>query len=213
MHRLHRHALIGSTCFALCAVGALALAAGGSISSARHSPAGTVVTVEGVVSTPSGALAPNDQGFAIQAGPHGIYIHDSLGVNYQLGQRVSVTGSVGDNFGQVWGVFPTSIAVTGSHPVHPPRPRATGQISEATESLLVRVRGTVTDDVLDDAPYGWRFHLDDGSGEVTIFIYTGAGVDVSGISRGDELEITGLSGQFLDHYEVNPRSQADLVER
>ncbi len=124
-----------------------------------------------------------------------------------------MTGPVGDNFGQVYGVFPSCIAVTGTHPVHPAQPVATADVSEATEGTLVRVRGTVVDTVFDDAPFGWRFHLDDGSGELTIFIYAGTGIDTSGIEPGDDLEITGFSGQFIDHYELNPRSQSDIVER
>lgn len=190
-----------------------AMAAGGSIDSARAAPEGTVVTVEGVVSVPSGALAPNDSGFAIQAGKSGIYIHDSLGGNYTLGQTVKVTGPVGDNYGQVYGVYPSTIHVEGSHPVHPAKPVDTADISEVTEGSLVSVRGTVLDAVFDDAPYGWFFHVDDGSGPLSIFVYTGTGIDTSDIQPGDELEITGFSGQFIDHYELNPRFQSDIVQR
>ncbi len=190
-----------------------AIAAGGSIEAARAAPEGTLVTVEGVVSVPSGALAPNDSGFAIQAGKHGIYIHDSLGGSYTLGQTVQVTGAVGNNFGQVYGVYPSSIGVTGAHPVHPAKPTATGDVSEETEGRLVSVRGTVLDAVFDDAPYGWIFHVDDGSGPLSVFVYTGTGIDTSDIQVGDELEITGFSGQFIDHYELNPRLQSDIVHR
>ena len=191
----------------------VAVAAGDSIESARAAAPGTVVTVEGVVSVPSGALAPNDAGFAIQSGKHGIYIHDSLGGSYALGQKVTVTGPVGDNFGEVYGVYPSSIGVTGTHPVHPAKPTDTGDVGESSEGTLVRVRGTVLDAVFDDAPYGWIFHVDDGSGPLTVFSYTGTGIDTSGIQVGDELEITGFSGQFIDHYELNPRSQTDIVHR
>lgn len=203
------------TTFALALLGtaAVAVAAGSSIEAARSAPEGTQVTVEGVVSVPSGSYDPNDQGFAIQAGNVGIYVHESLGGDYALGQTVTVTGTVGNSFGQVYGVFPTDIEVTGTKPVHPAKPTDTGAVSEATEGRLVRVRGTVTDAVFDDAPYGWIFHIDDGSGALTVFVYTGTGIDVSGIEPGDELEVTGFSGQFIDHYELNPRFQGDIVER
>ncbi|KIG14268.1 hypothetical protein DB30_07017 [Enhygromyxa salina] len=201
---------LGLTLFGSAAV---AIAAGASIQDAREAAEDTPVVVEGVVSVPSGTFAPNDEGFAIQAGKVGIYIHDSMGQTLELGQTVTVSGIVGDSYGQVYGVYPDSIQVTGTHPVHPAKPMDTGDINEDSEGRLVRVRGTVMDAVFDDAPYGWVFHLDDGSGETTVFIYTGAGVDVSGIEEGDEFEITGFSGQFLDHYEVNPRSQSDIVER
>lgn len=213
MHTSSHWSISATLAFALFGTAAVAVAAGASIKTARSTPAGEVVTVEGVVSVPSGSYDPNDQGFAIQAGNVGIYIHDSLGGDYALGQTVTVTGPVGDSFGQVYGVFPTSIEVTGTHPVHPAKPTDTGSVNEATEGRLVRVRGTVTDAVFDDAPYGWIFHIDDGSGELTVFVYTGTGIDVSGIEPGDELEVTGFSGQFIDHYELNPRFQSDIVER
>ena len=57
-----------------------------------------MVTVQGVVSVPSGAFAPNDEGFAIQKGNSGIYIHDALGGSYALGQKVIVTGAVANQF-------------------------------------------------------------------------------------------------------------------
>lgn len=190
-----------------------ASAAGSSIQAAREAPEGTVVTVEGVVSAPSGAYSPNDEGFPIQAGKYGLYIHDALGGDYEVGDTVTVTGTVGDSFGQVWGVYPDSITVTGAHPVHPAKPTATGDVNEDTEGTLVRVSGTLVDDVVDDAPYGWFFHIDDGSGELTVFVYTGTGIDTSGLEAGDEVTITGFSGQFLSHYELNPRFQSDIVER
>jgi len=191
--------------------GAVAGAAGSSIEAARAAPEGTVVTVEGVVSVPSGSFDPNDQGFAIQAGKHGIYVHDSLGGDYQLGETVTVTGPVGDSSGEVDGVYPSAIGVTGSHPVHPAKNVATAELSEATEGTLVSVHATVLDEVFDDAPYGWVFHVDDGSGPLSVFVYTGTGIDTSDIAPGDTLEITGFSGQFIDHYELNPRFQSDIV--
>jgi len=191
----------------------VASAAGGSIQAARESPEGTVVTVEGVVSVPSHTLEPNDSGFAIQSGKYGIYIHDSLGGDYDLGQKVSVTGVVGNNFGEVYGVYPSAIHANGHRPVPAAKPVDTGDVNESTEGRLVRVRGTVLDAVVDDAPYGWFFHVDDGSGSLSVFVYTGSGIDTSDIEPGDELEVTGFSGQFIDHYELNPRFQSDIEHR
>ena len=207
------HLTVASALASVSLIGSLATAAGSSIEAAKASPEGTTVTVEGVVSVPSGSFDPNDVGFAIQAGNDGIYIHDSLGGDYQLGQTVVVTGEVGNSFGQVYGVYPSSIQVTGSHPAHPAKNVSTGDLGEEHESRLVRVRGTVLDEVFDDAPYGWIFHVDDGTGSLTVFVYTGTGIDTSGIEPGDELEITGMGGQFLDHYELNPRFQSDIVEQ
>lgn len=188
----------------------LASAGGNSIKAARGVPEGTPVTVDGVVTVPSGSYDPNDLGFAIQSGKYGLYVHDSLGGSYALGQKVTVTGTAGNSFGEVWGVYPSTIAVTGTGKVPKADEVNTADVNESTEGTLVRVEGTVTDAVFDDAPYGWRFHVDDGSGELTVFVYTGTGIDTSGIEPGDEVEITGFSGQFIDHYELNPRFPSDI---
>ncbi len=189
----------------------VAVAGGNSIKAARAVPEGTTVTVEGVVTVPSGSYDPNDLGFAVQSGKYGLYIHDSLGGSYALGQKVTVTGTAGNSFGEVWGVYPSSISANGTGHVPKAKEVATAEVNESTEGTLVRVEGIVTDAVFDDAPYGWRFHVDDGSGELTVFVYTGTGIDTSGIEPGDEVEITGFSGQFIDHYELNPRFPSDIT--
>lgn len=193
------------------AAGSLFAAGYQTIREARDSEDGTVVTVKGVVTVPSGSFSPNDEGFAIQFGHDGLYVHESLGGNYTLGQAVLVSGVVADSFGQVRGINPTSITVFGTHPVPHAKRIATGDVNEDSEGRLVTVQATVVGAVIDDPPYGHIIHVDDGSGELTVFVYTGTGIDVSGIVPGAELRITGFSGQFIDHYELNPRFQSDIV--
>lgn len=206
-----RMAVVSAAFAGVLVLAAVAWAATTSIRHARDLPVGTTVTVEGVVTTPSGAFQPNDGGFAIQTGNAGLYVHDALGGSYAVGDKVRVIGALEQSFGQVLGVQPTAIVRQGTgHVPHATR-LDTGEVSEATEGRLVQVRGVVTDAVFDDAPYGWIFHVDDGSGPVTIFVYTGTGIDVSAIDAGDEIAVTGFSGQFLDHYEIDPRFQSDLA--
>lgn len=193
------------------AAGSLFAAGYQTIREAREAPLGTAVTVKGVVTVPSGSFSPNDEGFAIQFGRDGIYVHESLGGNYTLGQAVIVSGVTADSFGQVRGITPSNVTVIGNHPLPYAKRIATGDISEASEGHLVTVRATVVDAVIDDPPYGYIIHVDDGSGELTVFVYTGTGIDVSGIVPGSDLQITGFSGQFIDHYELNPRFQSDIV--
>ena len=181
-----------------------------SIHKARTLPLGTTVTVEGVVTVQSGAFQPNDGGFAIQHGGSGLYVHSSLDQSVELGQRVRVTGTLSNNFGEVLGVDPTSITVLDRDGrVHAHRIK-TGKVSEATEGRLVEIKGTIVSEIIDDAPYGWKFNVDDGTGYVTVFVYTGTNIDVSALAQGQKVRITGFSGQFIDHYEVNPRVQSDI---
>ncbi len=104
----------------------------------------------------------------------------------------------------------TDTKAHGSGPKVQPLPVATGAVGEATEGKLVRITGTITQPIFDDSPFGFILVIDDGSGAVNSFVSASTGIDVSGLSPGQTVELTGFSGQFADHYEVDPRTQADI---
>lgn len=187
-----------------------ALARSTDIAEVRAQPVGSTVTAVGVVSVPSGAFVPNNTGFAIQDSHAGLYVHRSLDMNLQVGQVVRVTGRLVNSFGQVLGIRPTTIEVLGTAPVPPPHPHKTGDISEETEGRLVRIKGLIVTALQEDAPYGWKFDVDDGTGPTTVFVTAGTGIDVSGLRPGQRVVIEGFSAQFLDHWEVDPRFQDDI---
>jgi DNA/RNA endonuclease YhcR with UshA esterase domain len=87
---------------------------------------------------------------------------------------------------------------------------STREIGEATEGRLVRVAGVVTKPIKPDAPYGFRFFVDDGTGEVQIFVSASTNVPTAGLRPGRRVRVTGFSGQYKDHYEVEPRFASDI---
>ena len=189
-----------------------------SIADARSQPAGTVVTVEGSVTVPSGAFAAStfDQGFALQDETAGIYVSTSENPNLNFNRSVRVTGEVADDgFGQLI-LRPASLAdveTLGGASLVAPEPVATGAVGEATEGSLVEVTGTVTRPARDDLPFGYSVFIDDGSGEVQIFIPASTGVNpftIPFIEVGAEITAVGLSGQFLAQVEVLPRFRGDI---
>jgi len=188
------------------------------IAAARHLPLGTVVTVRGTVTVQSGAFNSSffDQGFAVQDRTAGIYV--STGANnlgLQIGQKVDVTGQLVDSFGLLT-LVPASandVKVIGRGPKVLAAPVATGAIGEATEGRLVQVEGRITQAVVSDLPFGYLFFLNDGSGEIKIFVNVSAGISVNGLHVGQHLEVTGFSGQFDTQYEIDPRMQSDIQLR
>lgn len=185
-----------------------------SIGEARALPLGTLVTVEGSVTVPSGAFksGTSDEGFAIQDVSGGLYVRTDANPGLNVRRRVRVTGRLADSNGQL------IIVTTDASDVRP-RGRganiraesvSTGRINEATEGRLVQVTGTITKPVVDDLPYGYRIFLDDGSGEVQAFAYVSTGIDVSNLQPGQRIRVTGFSGQYNDHYEVIPRFRSDI---
>jgi hypothetical protein len=187
-----------------------------SIAEARALPSGTVVTVDGSVTTPSGAFYSSffDNGFGLQDRSGGIYVSLQPNLNVAPRRQARVTGTLQDNgFGLLLLVpsSPSDVKLHGAGPRVAPRFVTTGGVNESTEGLLVQVVGTVTQPVQDDTPYGYKLFVDDGSGEITIFINTQTGIDVSGFAVGQTVSVTGFSGQFDTHYEIDPRFPADIV--
>ena len=83
-------------------------------------------------------------------------------------------------------------------------------MNEASDGRLVIIRGVVSLAVASDLPYGYKFYVNDGSGEIQVFISTSCNLDLSQMSLGQTVSITGFSGQFDTTYEVQPRIQKDI---
>lgn len=185
-----------------------------TIAEARSLPLGTVVTIDGVVTVPSGAFSSStfDQGFAIQDRTGGIYVSVPDNNGFGLRQQVRVTGTLADTVlpGLLVLVDVTEIKVHGSGPKVRPEPVATGDVGEGTEGRIVTITGTITQPIVNDLPFGFIVFINDGSGEVHAFVCASTGIDVSGLSPGQTIEVTGFSGEFAGSFEVDPRTQSDI---
>ena len=185
-----------------------------SIAEARSLPLGTIVTIDGVVTVPSGAFSSStfDQGFAIQDRTGGIYVSTPDNLGFALRQQVRVTGKLDDTVlpGLLVLIDVTETKAHGSGPKVQPLPVATGDVGEDTEGQIVRITGTITQPIVNDLPFGFIIFINDGSGEVHSFVCASTGIDVSGLSPGQTIEVTGFSGQFANDFEVDPRTQNDI---
>ena len=185
-----------------------------SIAEARHLPLGTLVTVEGTVTTPSGAFESSffDKGFGLQDDTAGIYVSLPNNLEVLPGRRARISGTLQDSYGLLI-LVPTDssdVHLDGNrHPIHP-QWVTTGRIGEATEGRIVRVVGKITQAPISDLPYGNKFFVDDGSGAVQIFINVQTGIDVSLLKLGQRVRVAGFSSQFETHYEIDPRSPHDI---
>ena len=185
-----------------------------SIAKARSLPLGTVVTIDGSVTVPSGAFSSStfDQGFAIQDRTGGIYVSTPDNLGFTFKQQVRVTGTLADTVlpGLLVLVDVTKTKAHGSGPKVQPLPVATGDVGEATEGSIVRITGTISQPIINDLPFGFIIVVNDGTGDINVFVAASTGIDVSGLSQGQTIEVTGFSGQFADHFEVDPRTQGDI---
>jgi len=186
-----------------------------TIGEARHLPLGTRVTVDGSVSTPSGAFASSffDVGFGLQDRSAGIYVSLQIDLHLAPGDHVRVTGNLVDSYGLLILVpdGPDDVERCGHGAPPAPRRVRTGGVGESTEGLLVSVKATIVEAPTSDLPYGYKFFVDDGSGELQIFVNVETGIDVTTLASGQRITVTGFSSQFEDHYEIDPRSPGDIV--
>ena len=185
-----------------------------TIAEARSLPLGTIVTIDGSVTVASGAFSSStfDQGFAIQDRTGGIYVSTSDNLGFAPRQQVRVTGTLADTVlpGLLVLVNVTAVKAHGSGPKVRPLAVATGDVGEETEGKLVTITGTITQPIVNDLPFGFIIFINDGSGEIHSFVAASTGIDVSGLSPGQTVEITGFSGQFANDFEVDPRTQDDI---
>ena len=188
-----------------------------SIAQARALPLGTVVTVDGSVTTPSGAFESSffDKGFGLQDKSAGIYVSLQTDLGVAPRAQARVTGTLQDSFGLLILVpaDPSDVKIHGAGRRVKPEFVATGAVGEATEGRIVRVVGTITQAPASDGSFGSKFFVDDGSGELQIFVNTQTGIDLSGLMAGQTVSVTGFSSQFDTHYEIDPRSPADIEVR
>ena len=186
-----------------------------AIAAARALPLGSRVTVDGIVSTPSGAFASSffDAGFGIQDERAGIYVSLQTDLHLLPGDRVRVTGVLADSFGLL--VLLPDDPADVDHRGHerPPAARrvATGAVGESTEGLLVTVKARITRAPAPDDDFGFKLFVDDGSGELQIFVNLQTGIDVATLALGERVKVTGFSSQFDADFEIDPRFPQDVV--
>src|SRR3954471_23806972 len=144
-----------------------------TIAQARAMPLGTVVTIQGTVTTPSGVFASSffDQGFAIQDATAWIFVSfPDTDIGVRPPRHVKVTGVLQDASGLLV-IAPARVSdvkVRGRDKAGKPIWVRTGSIGESTEGSLVRSVGVITQGPIVDGDFGHKFSIDDGSGETTV---------------------------------------------
>lgn len=187
-----------------------------SIAAARALPVGTVVTVAGLVTTPSNAFNSSlfDKGFAIQDQTGGIFVSLQQDLRVLPRRQVTVTGKLEEHSGLLTIVpaSPAAVDFGGVGARITPVWLQSATIGEATEGLIVEVVGRISQAPTSDLPYGYKLSVDDGSGEVLIFVNVETGIDVDTLELGELVRVVGFSSQYDTHYEIDPRRPSDITK-
>jgi hypothetical protein len=186
-----------------------------TIAAARSYSTGTAARVRGVVTAPSGLVAPGSA--VLQDGSGAILLRHSDEVGpFVRGELIEVEGTRSTLSGML------SLRVTrpatrlGSQAEPTPVRLASGALGEAHEARLIVVRGAVATAPRRSTANNVFFSIDDGSGPAAVALLAASGIGVDGLARGAWVEIEGVLGQETTGsqpdrgYRIWPRDGADL---
>lgn len=178
-----------------------------NIAGARRLGKGEEVVLWGIVTVPPGILGGRI--FYIQDSLAGIQIYNSSGKfpPLRIGDRVKITGEISESSGEKRLKIKKSsdIRILGHGPPPLPLRLRSGQIGERYEGRLVKVSGKVT------KTSGSIFYLNDGSGEIKIYLKSQTEIKKPKMRKGDFVEISGIVSQTTTGFRVLPRFQGDLI--
>jgi hypothetical protein len=186
-----------------------------SIADVRAASVGATVRIRGVVTLPSGLV---ETGSAVIADPSGaILVRSSSNLApLRRGQLVELTGTRSTRSGMASVRISQPALVLGTQPDPVAPSRATGQIREADEALLVVVRGVVADGPRRTSGGSLTLTLNDGSGELRVFVAGATGITAGSLPTASWVEVRGVVGQQTtgsaptSGYRLWPRDRADV---
>lgn len=181
-----------------------------SISDSRAKTAGSLVTVEGTVTTEPGIFG--GQSFYLQDETGGGYVFQNQS-GFHAGDKVKVTASTALYNTELELSEVVQIAKTGTAVL--PQPVTAGKVNDANQGQLLQVNGVTMTNIISATPSGsFEFDAvnDDGtSNHVRVDARTGITKDGFPYTEGQKLNITGVSAIFKGIYQLKPRSLGDFT--
>jgi uncharacterized protein YdeI (BOF family) len=178
---------------------------------------GWTVTIQGNLTIEPHLFASRDS-FYIQDSTGGIYIYpayDYVAPDMNLGDVVTIKGTV-KVYGGITEIDPvTSLVVEGSGTVPTPEVTVTNpNVLKNTQGKLIQVEGTIRAPNTPPAPGAahYTLYIDDGSGEVTVYVYKLTNIDMRGYTTGTRMRIIGISTAYNTTPEIQPRYQYDVID-
>ncbi len=155
--------------------------------------------------------------FAIQDATGGMYVFKSSGgiPAMALGDVVQTTGTLTLYNGLLEMDPTTAIVNLGSGTVPAAQAISTAPtVVNSTQGLLIQVTGTVTWGTNPPAPDGttnWTMYINDGSGQLPVYVDKETFIDMRSYISPTKLTITGFSSNY-NRAEIWPRYQTDIVD-
>jgi len=177
-----------------------------SIREAREQTKGSLVRIQGRVIVEPGRLGR--QIFYLEDSTSGIqiYCYEANFPPLKLGDFVEVVGQLDEYYREKRIKIDQSSSIAILAHQAPPKPLLikTGQVGEFYEGRLVKVKGRLI------KSSGDTFYLDDGSGQVKIYLKASTGIKKPPLKRGDLIEVIGIVSQTSTGYRILPRFTSDI---
>ncbi|MFZ0390587.1 MAG: hypothetical protein WAN36_09005, partial [Calditrichia bacterium] len=178
---------------------------------------GQQVTIEGIVTLGAGRTVTTRTDTYVQdESGSGINVFSfdppSTAPNDLLerGNRVRITGTVEEYQGvtEITG-FTAELLSTGNDLPAPEAVSTQQAANTALEGKYLQTKGVVTD-FAPNIGGGTNIRIDDGSGEALIRVWDDTGLDLSGITLGDSLQVSAVMDIYMSEAQLIPGYQEDL---
>jgi hypothetical protein len=170
----------------------------------RNQAVGSTVEIQGVISAPPGVFG--DKIMYLAGSGIQIYFYRAEYPELEVGDKVKVRGILTTSLGEhrIKLAAVEDITLTGEAAAPEPHKVQTGEVGKNLEGSLVVIAGRVA------RTSGDTFYVDDGSGEVKVFIKKTTGIDKPKMKKGMAVTIMGIVSQTSAGYRILPRWQGDV---
>lgn len=184
-----------------------------SITDARQKDEGTLVTVEGVVTTTPGTWG--SKAFYLQDDTGGIYVYQG-DTSYHLGEKVKLSAFKSTYNGEV--ELSNIVVSQNEGTTDLPEPKTVTSITDDNQGQLVRLEKIKVKNISQPDKYG-TFEFDAVKGHTTnrVRIDSRSGLNydqfMAHFKKGKELYLTGIASTFKGTFLLKPRSPEDVMTK
>lgn len=179
-----------------------------SIAEARTKAEGTIVTLNGVVTTEPGAYG--GQAFYVQDDTAGIYVFQTAS-GFHQGDTVKITGALTLYNTELEIADLVSIEKTGTAAL--PAPAVVAAVDAGNQGQLVEIEQGTIRNIVSAVPAG-SFEFDVVNGEVSnhvrVDVRTGLSLTDFPYTEGQVINVKGVSAIFKGVYQLKPRGLGDI---
>ncbi|MGM1049259.1 MAG: endonuclease [Bacillota bacterium] len=179
-----------------------------TIAESRTKPEGTVVTVEGTVTTEPGIFG--GQSFYLQDETGGIYVFQSAS-GFHQGDTVKITAPLALYNTELELTNPDTIEKTGTSSL--PVPKPVESVNDTNQGQLISISGAEIRNIVTAAPTG-SFEFDAINGgiknHVRVDVRTGMKLADFPYTEGQIVDLQGISALFKGAFQLKPRGIRDI---